>query len=54
VAAKFAGPYGVVLVKRFYPSQLVPSPDKYNEQEVLVPGVVFGAEVYKTYITKRL
>lgn len=45
VAAKFANKNGggVILKKSFYINETVPSPDKYNEQEVLIPGIVIGA-----------
>lgn len=36
---------GVLLTKKFKLSQLVPSPDRFDELEVLVPGVVTGAKV---------
>jgi photosystem II stability/assembly factor-like uncharacterized protein len=36
---------GVVLVKQFYIYETVPSPDHYEEFEILVPGVVTGARV---------
>ncbi|QLG46780.1 Ig-like domain-containing protein [Costertonia aggregata] len=43
-----AHPYlGVVLVKRFRLTQTVPSPDNFSELEMLVPGVVKGAQVTK-------
>jgi RHS repeat-associated protein len=54
VAVEKAGPYGVVLVKRFSMSQLIFSPDKYKEREILVPGVVFGAAVFPAWTTRRL
>jgi hypothetical protein len=36
VAARMAGQYGVVLVQKFKLKELVPSPDKHNEQEILM------------------
>lgn len=45
IAAGFAGPGGVVLFKNINPRQIVPSPDAFREQEVLVIGVVTGAQV---------
>lgn len=38
---------GVVLMKKFMPNETAPSPDAYDELEVLVPGVVRGADVQK-------
>jgi RHS repeat-associated protein len=39
-------PYaGVVLMKRFKLTETVPSPDNYDEFEVLIPGIVTGAKV---------
>ena len=37
------GEGGVVLIKQFLMKQTVPSPDNFDELEVLVPGVVKGA-----------
>jgi hypothetical protein len=54
VAVEKAGPYGVVLVKRFAISQLLFSLDKYKEREILVPGVVYGAAVFPAWTTRRL
>ncbi|MEM6806001.1 MAG: RHS repeat-associated core domain-containing protein, partial [Bacteroidota bacterium] len=48
VANKFAskaGPGGVIMSKKFKLSQIVPSPDKFDEGEILVPGIVNGANV---------
>ena len=36
---------GVVLVKKFKIGEIVPSPDVFEEEEVLVPGIVRGAIV---------
>jgi len=54
VAVEKAGRYGVVLVKQFHIGQTVPSPDKHNEQEVLVPGIVTGAAVFPAFTSRRL
>ncbi len=48
VAARFAsigGPGGVVHFKNFNIRQVVPSPDRYSEHEILVIGPVTGATV---------
>jgi hypothetical protein len=48
VADKFGGRKGiggVVLIKTFDVRQVIPSPDKFQQGEVLVPGVVSGAIV---------
>jgi len=48
VAEKFGGrkgPGGIVLVKSFHISETVPSIDKFQQGEVLIPGVVTGAAV---------
>lgn len=45
VARKFGrrkGKGGVLLTKKFKKSRVVTSPDKFKEQEVLVPGIVTG------------
>lgn len=34
---------GIILTKKFNKSQLVLSPDKFRQGEVLVPGIVTGA-----------
>lgn len=48
VANGFAGENGVVLSKQFKPSQMViPNTEFPNEHEILVPGVVRGANVTK-------
>jgi len=39
------GSGGIILSKKFNISELVPSPDIFREGEILVPGVVTGAEV---------
>ncbi|MBK1895626.1 DUF6443 domain-containing protein [Chryseobacterium paridis] len=39
------GPGGVVLIKQIPLNHTVPSPDHYDELEVLIPGVVRGATV---------
>ena len=41
--ARKNGPGGVVMTNRFKLSETVPDPDKYNEGEVLVPGIDRGA-----------
>jgi RHS repeat-associated protein len=38
------GAGGVLLTKKFKLHQLVPSPDRFDELEILVPGVVTGAD----------
>jgi len=46
VARKFAnknGSGGVLLSKEFLIHEVIPSPDKYNEQEILIRGIVTGA-----------
>ncbi|ROI04548.1 hypothetical protein EGI16_07725 [Chryseobacterium sp. G0240] len=46
VALKFAnnnGSGGVLLQKTFSIHKIIPSPDKYNEQEILIRGIVIGA-----------
>ncbi|WP_051890284.1 hypothetical protein [Chryseobacterium vrystaatense] len=45
-ALKFAnknGSGGVLLQKAFSVHEIIPSPDKYNEQEILIRGIVNGA-----------
>ena len=44
VARDYAGEDGVILRIRRSSQNLVPSPDLYNEREVLVEGIVRGAE----------
>lgn len=47
-AARMAGSNGwggIILTKTFQRWQLVVSPDKFNQGEILVPGPVFGAKV---------
>lgn len=56
VAKHFAGRKGqggVILEKSFKKSQLVPSPDKFWQGEVLVPGVVTGAQVQSAPSTRK-
>lgn len=46
MANRFAtksGVGGVVLVKRFTVSEMTPSPDRHNEGEILIRGIVIGA-----------
>jgi hypothetical protein len=43
IAKAFAGKGGIVLIKKFKKSQTLESPDKFNEGEVLIPGIVTGA-----------
>jgi len=38
---------GVVLMKKFMLHETVPSPDEHHELEVLVPGIVRGADVQR-------
>lgn len=37
------GPMGIVLIKRFPLKNTIPSPDEYDELEVLIRGSVYGA-----------
>jgi hypothetical protein len=53
VAVKFAGRYEVVLVQTFKIGSVFPSPDAFNEQELLVPGVV-QAQVFNSWTWKKL
>jgi len=45
VARDFAGEDGVILRIRRSGQNLVPSPDAFNESEVLIQGVIRGAEI---------
>jgi len=48
-ASRF-GPGGVILIKQFHISRLVPSPNrKPGEGEILIPGIVTGAKVEPTF-----
>ncbi len=54
VAVRFAGEYGVVLVQTFKLGRLVPSPDVFNEQEILVPGIVRAAAVFPAWTFRKI
>jgi hypothetical protein len=45
VAQDFAGDNGVVLEKQFSPPEMIRSPDRFGESEVLIKGPVTGARV---------
>jgi hypothetical protein len=47
--SEYAGHYGVVLVHTFKMGSLFPSPDAFNEQEILVPGMVKAQVFWNKY-----
>ena len=46
------GKGGVILSKEFKMSEMVPSPDKFFQGEILIPGVVTGAKVEPAPVVK--